>query len=129
MTEVLADTKVHGLAADFPVSAKQIVEILNLVEAQTISGKQAKEVYAAIKGKETSPEEYVKSQGMAQVSDTGALETICKTLIEQNPKQASAYRAGKKGMIGFFVGAVMKETKGSANPALVNEILERLLSA
>jgi aspartyl-tRNA(Asn)/glutamyl-tRNA(Gln) amidotransferase subunit B len=129
MTEVLADTKVHGLDAEFPIQANQVVELLKLVEAQTISGKQAKEVYAAIKGTEKSALAYVSEQGMAQVSDTGALEEICTKLVAANPKQADAYRSGKKGMIGFFVGAVMKETKGSANPALVNQILERLLAS
>jgi aspartyl-tRNA(Asn)/glutamyl-tRNA(Gln) amidotransferase subunit B len=128
MTEVLADTKVHGLGAEFPVQAKQVVELLKLVEAQTISGKQAKEVYAAIKGTEKSPAAHVSEHGMAQVTDTAALEEICTRLLAANPKQVEAYRSGKKGMIGFFVGAVMKETKGSANPALVNQILERLLS-
>ena len=127
MTEVLADAKVHGLLADFPVSGAQIVELLKLVDAQTISGKQAKEVYAAIKGTSQSPEAFVREKGMAQVSDEGALEAICRAQIAANPKQAAAYKAGKKGMIGFFVGAVMKETKGSANPALLNQILDKLL--
>jgi len=127
MTEVLAEARVHGLSAEFPVAPEQLVELLDLVETQTISGKQAKEVYAAIKNTKTSPAEYVRDKGMAQVSDTAALEAICRAQVEANPKQAEAYRSGKTGLIGFFVGAVMKETKGSANPALVNEILKKLL--
>jgi len=127
MNEVLADARIHGLAAQVPVSSEQIVEILSLVDAQTISGKQAKEVYTAIKGSSQSAEAYVRERGMAQVSDTGALEAICRAQIAANPKQAAAYKSGKKGMMGFFVGQVMKETKGSANPALLNDILDRLL--
>jgi aspartyl-tRNA(Asn)/glutamyl-tRNA(Gln) amidotransferase subunit B len=127
MTEVLGDAQVHGLGAKFPVSPAQIIEILELVDAQTISGKQAKEVYAAIRGSDRSPEAHVRETGMAQVSDTGALEAICRAIVDANPKQVAAYRGGKTGTLGFFVGQAMKETKGSANPALVNEILKRLL--
>ncbi len=127
MTEVLADARVHGLRADFPVTAGQLVELLQLVEAQTISGKQAKEVFAAIKGTAISPEVHVREKGMAQVSDTGALEAACRVQIAANPKQAAAYKAGNKKMMGFFVGQVMKDTKGSANPALLNQILDKLL--
>jgi aspartyl-tRNA(Asn)/glutamyl-tRNA(Gln) amidotransferase subunit B len=128
MTEVLADARVHGLTAEFPIAATQIIELLDLVEAQTISGKQAKEVYAAIKNTDGSPVEFVRAHGMAQVSDTAALEAICRAQLEANPKQAAAYRSGKTGLMGFFVGAVMKETKGSANPGLVNQILTKLLA-
>jgi aspartyl-tRNA(Asn)/glutamyl-tRNA(Gln) amidotransferase subunit B len=128
MTEVLAEARVHGLEAQFPVRPAQIVELLELVEAQTISGKQAKEVYAAIKNTEQSPAAHVAEKGMAQVTDTGALEAICRAEIDANPKQVAAYRAGNAKMIGFFVGAVMKQTKGSANPALVNDLLKKLLA-
>jgi aspartyl-tRNA(Asn)/glutamyl-tRNA(Gln) amidotransferase subunit B len=127
MTEVLAEARTHGLTASFPVKPEQVIEILELVDAQTISGKQAKEVYAGIKNTDQAPREFVNARGMAQVSDAGALEEICKKEIEANPKQAAAYRAGKTSMIGFFVGQVMKQTKGSANPAMVNDILKKLL--
>lgn len=128
MTEVLAEARVHGLTASFPVKPEQVSELLDLVDKQTISGKQAKEVYAAIRNTELSPAAHVREKGMAQVSDEGALEEICKREIEANPKQAAAYRAGKASMIGFFVGQVMKQTKGSANPALVNDVLKKLLA-
>lgn len=128
MTEVLAEARVHGLNATFPVKPQQVAELLELVETQTISGKQAKEVYAAIKGTELSPSAYIADKGMVQVSDTGALEALCQKELEANPKQAAAYRAGKTSMIGFFVGQVMKQTKGSANPAVLNNILKKLLS-
>ena len=63
------------------------------------------------------------------MSDPAELEAICRRIVDANPKQTTSYRAGKTALLGFFVGQVMKETKGSANPALVNEILVRLLGA
>jgi aspartyl-tRNA(Asn)/glutamyl-tRNA(Gln) amidotransferase subunit B len=128
MNEVLADVRVHGLRAELPVSADQVVELLAMVDAQTISGKQAKQVYGAIRGTGRSPSDYVRAEGIAQVSDSSALEALCRSLLDANPKQVASYQAGKTGVMGFFVGQVMKETKGSANPALVNEILQRLLA-
>jgi aspartyl-tRNA(Asn)/glutamyl-tRNA(Gln) amidotransferase subunit B len=64
---------------------------------------------------------------MQQVSDASAIEDVCRRVVEQNPKQAEQLRAGKTALLGFFVGQVMKETKGSANPKLVNDVLRRLL--
>ena len=127
MTEVLAEVEVRGLVARFPISSKHVVEILELVDAGTISGKQAKELYAVVKGKDSSPSAVATERGMAQVSDAGVLDALCKQIIEANPKQVAAYRGGKTGTLGFFVGQVMKETKGSANPALVNDLLKKLL--
>jgi len=63
------------------------------------------------------------------MSDAGELEAICRRILEQNPKQVAAYKGGKTSLLGFFVGQVMRETKGSANPGLVNELLGRLLGA
>jgi aspartyl-tRNA(Asn)/glutamyl-tRNA(Gln) amidotransferase subunit B len=114
--------------AEFPVSPAQVVELLGLVDAGTISGKQAKDVFAAIKGTSIAPAEHVAKAGLAQVSDEAALDAICKAVVAANPKQADAYRSGKTGMLGFFVGQVMKETGGAANPGLVNELLKRALS-
>jgi aspartyl-tRNA(Asn)/glutamyl-tRNA(Gln) amidotransferase subunit B len=62
------------------------------------------------------------------MSDEGALREICTSIVEANPKQAATYRSGKRNVLGFFVGQVMKQTRGSANPKLVNQILEELLS-
>jgi aspartyl-tRNA(Asn)/glutamyl-tRNA(Gln) amidotransferase subunit B len=100
---------------------------LQLVDQGTISGKQAKEVYARLVNTDVSPVALVKELGIAQVSDKGEIETICKKIVLANPKQAAALQGGKGALVGFFVGLVMKETKGSANPALVNEVLKRVL--
>jgi len=126
-SEVLRDVTTHGLAATIPVTARQVASLLRLVDAGTISGKQAKEVYAKIVGSDRSPEDVVAELGMQQVSDASAIEEVCRRVVEQNPKQAEQLRAGKTALLGFFVGQVMKETKGSANPKLVNDVLRRLL--
>jgi aspartyl-tRNA(Asn)/glutamyl-tRNA(Gln) amidotransferase subunit B len=134
-TEVLRDVAIHGLEAKIPVSSQQLAELLQLVDVGTISGKQAKEVYARLAHdagteheREVSPLALVKELGMAQVSDRGEIEAICEKVVVANPKQADALRGGKTALIGFFVGLVMKETKGSANPALVNETLRKALN-
>jgi aspartyl-tRNA(Asn)/glutamyl-tRNA(Gln) amidotransferase subunit B len=126
-SEVLGDVQTHGLEAKIPVSSSQVAALLGLVDARTISGKQAKDVYAAIAGTDESPAAAVARLGMQQVSDAGALEALCKRLIGQNPKQAEQLRAGKASLTGYFVGLAMKETKGAANPQLVNELLKKLL--
>jgi aspartyl-tRNA(Asn)/glutamyl-tRNA(Gln) amidotransferase subunit B len=128
-SEVLRDVVTNGLAADIPVSAPQIAGVLKLVDDGKISGKQAKDVYAKLKGSGSgrSAEEIVSELGIAQVSDAGALEPIVARIVGANPKQAELLRAGKIGLMGYFVGQVMKETKGSANPQLVNELLKKAL--
>ncbi len=129
LNELLAEARTDGLAMTFPLSTKQTLELLGLVDAGTISGKQAKDVYSAVKSTPLSPAEWVSQHGIEQVSDEGALLHLCTSTIAGYPKQVASYRAGKKGTLGFFVGQVMKETKGSANPALVSELLTRLLDA
>jgi aspartyl-tRNA(Asn)/glutamyl-tRNA(Gln) amidotransferase subunit B len=111
------------------VTAEQLAELLRLVDDKTISGKQAKEVYAKVAGTAKSPSDVVKESGVAQMSDSAELESICKRIVEANPKQAASYRSGKTALLGYFVGQVMKETKGSANPGMVNDILTRLLGS
>jgi len=127
-TEVLGGVTTTGLRATFPVTPDQLAELFDLVDQKTISGKQAKEVYAKVAGTSKSPREVVTESGLSQMSDLGELESICRRLIEANPKQAAGYRGGKTALLGYFVGRVMKETQGSANPAMVNEILTRLLA-
>jgi aspartyl-tRNA(Asn)/glutamyl-tRNA(Gln) amidotransferase subunit B len=128
VNEVLRGAKSHGLEATFSVTPGQVAELLTLVEAGDISGKQAKEVYAAIEGTERSPRAFVDERGMRVVSDEGALRAVCERVLAAHPDQVATIRAGKKGVLGFLVGQVMKETKGSANPKLVSSLLEKLTS-
>jgi aspartyl-tRNA(Asn)/glutamyl-tRNA(Gln) amidotransferase subunit B len=126
-SEVLRDVKTHGLRADLPVSPAQLAELLKLVDGGTISGKQAKEVYGKIVGSGRTPDEIVAELGLKQVSDVGAIEAVCRRVLEAHPKQAAELRGGKASLLGFFVGRVMKETGGAANPKVVNDVLRRLL--
>jgi aspartyl-tRNA(Asn)/glutamyl-tRNA(Gln) amidotransferase subunit B len=127
-TEVLRSTKLHGLQASFPVSPRQLAELLALVEKGRISGKQAKEVFAAIEGTERMPGEVVEERGMRVMSDAAELEQLARSLLAANPKQVRTYRQGKKNVLGFFVGQIMKQTGGSADPKLVSRILQELLA-
>jgi aspartyl-tRNA(Asn)/glutamyl-tRNA(Gln) amidotransferase subunit B len=111
-----------------PVSPKQLVELIGLIEQDVISGKIAKDIFQALWSKEAdSPRAYVEEKGLKQVSDAGALEPLIQTLIDANPKQANDLREGKDKLMGFFVGQVMKQTSGQANPQQVNRILRNLL--
>jgi aspartyl-tRNA(Asn)/glutamyl-tRNA(Gln) amidotransferase subunit B len=112
-----------------PVSADRLAEMLMLIGDGTLSSKLAKEVFAKMFATAKTAGEIIEAEGLKQISDTGELESIIDELIEKNPKQVEAYRGGKTGLLGFFVGQVMKATKGSANPALVNDLLKRLLDA
>jgi aspartyl-tRNA(Asn)/glutamyl-tRNA(Gln) amidotransferase subunit B len=128
VNEVLRGAKAHGLEASFSVTPAQVAELLTLVESGEISGKQAKEVYAAIEGSDRSPRAVVDERGMRVVSDEGALRAICERVLAAHPDQVASIRAGKKGILGFLVGQVMKESRGSANPKLVSSLLEKLTS-
>ncbi len=127
-SEVLRDVETHGLTAKIPVSASQVASLLTLVDKGAISGKQAKEVYLKLRGTDREPAVVVAELGMRQESDEDAIEGLCRLLIARNPRQADQLRAGKTSLLGFFVGQAMKETKGSANPQLVNDVLKRLLA-
>lgn len=127
LTEVLRDAKVQGLGATFSVTPAQVGALLILVDKGELSGKQAKEVHAAMSGTDRSPLSIVEERGMRVVSDESALRPLCERIISASPKQVAEYRSGKRGILGYFVGQAMKETKGSANPKMVSELLERLL--
>ena len=127
LTEVLRDVTTHGLDASIPIVPRQLAALIRMVDAGTISGKQAKEVYSKMAGTSRMPEEVVAALGMQQVTNTEEIEAICRRVVEANPRQAEQLRAGKAALFGFFVGQVMKETRGAASPAIVNETLKRLL--
>ena len=101
--------------------------LLTLVEKGTISRNQAKEVLKEVVATGKDPETIIKEKGLTQISDTSALESLAQEIINANPKEAADYRAGKTKVMGFFVGQLMKQTKGQANPQLANEIFQRLL--
>jgi aspartyl-tRNA(Asn)/glutamyl-tRNA(Gln) amidotransferase subunit B len=109
------------------VTPEMLAELIGLVEGGSISGKQAKEVFAEMARTGDAAGAIVELRGMAQVSDVGAIESIVDRVIAANPNEAAAFRGGKQGLIGFFVGQVMRETGGSADPKVVNDVLRRKL--
>jgi len=121
--------KAKGLAVEAsPISMRGIAASADLVEAGTISGKMLKDLYdlSFERGKDF-PEVYDEEGRPQQSTDTSALDKIIDEILVANPKQLEQYRAGKKTMLGFFVGQVMKASKGQASPQIVNELLTKKL--
>jgi aspartyl-tRNA(Asn)/glutamyl-tRNA(Gln) amidotransferase subunit B len=98
--------------------------LLDRIADDTISGKIAKEVFEAMWAGEGGADEIIESRGLKQITDTGAIEAIVDAVIAANPSQVAEYRSGKDKLIGYFVGQVMKETGGKANPGQVNQVLK-----
>jgi aspartyl-tRNA(Asn)/glutamyl-tRNA(Gln) amidotransferase subunit B len=111
-----------------PVSANDLALMLDRIKDNTISGKIAKEVFEAMWVGEGTADEIIEAKGLKQITDSSAIEAIADKVIEANPGQVADYKAGKDKLIGFFVGQVMKETGGKANPGQVNAILKDKLS-
>ncbi|HXI57251.1 MAG TPA: Asp-tRNA(Asn)/Glu-tRNA(Gln) amidotransferase GatCAB subunit B, partial [Polyangia bacterium] len=114
-------------AADLPVSPPALAELVTVIDQGTLSGKQGKDVFARMWSERRRAGDIIAAEGLAQVSDSGALEEACRRVVEANPEEVARFRGGSAKVMGFFVGAVMKETGGKANPKSVNEILRRLL--
>ena len=123
-----ADLKLTGLA-DLKFKPEALLELVALVEAKTISSSAAQTVFAELFATGKAPAAIVQEKGLAQVSDTGALEKFCDDVIAANPGPAGDFRSGKVAALNFLKGQVMKLSKGKANPAVVGEILERKLKA
>ncbi len=114
--------------ADVKIQPAQLPQLVKLVDDGKISGKIAQEVFANMFETGDDPAVIVDKKGLAQVSDTGALEAICDEVIGANPKSAEDFRAGKAAALNFLKGQVMKATRGKANPAVVGELLEKKLT-
>lgn len=111
-----------------PVQAAAMADLLKLIAKGTISGKIAKQVFAEMWTSGKDPETIVKEKGLVQISDTSALEELAAKVIAANPQSVADFKAGKKKAVGFLMGQIMKETKGKANPQVVNGILTKMLS-
>jgi len=114
--------------AELRFKAGQLAELLALVAEGTLSGRMAKTVFDEMYANGGSPNEIVTAKGLSQVSDSGAIESIIDGIIAANPAQVEQFRSGKDKVFGFFVGQVMKASKGQANPQVVNELLRRKLA-
>ncbi len=112
---------------DSPVSAENLGALVELVSGGVINGKTAKDVFAIMADTGDNPEKIVEEKGLKQVTDTGAIEKIVDELLESAADNVAAYRGGKVGLFGWFVGQVLKQTQGKANPAVVNKILKEKL--
>ncbi|HZK83894.1 MAG TPA: Asp-tRNA(Asn)/Glu-tRNA(Gln) amidotransferase subunit GatB, partial [Desulfosporosinus sp.] len=113
---------------DSPIKAKQLAELLELINKGTLSGKIAKSVLEEMYSTGKDAATIVNEKGLAQISDEGALLGIINDVIAANPQSVEDYRAGKDRAIGFLVGQIMKATKGQANPGLVNQLLKEKLA-
>ncbi|HLU05141.1 MAG TPA: Asp-tRNA(Asn)/Glu-tRNA(Gln) amidotransferase subunit GatB [Woeseiaceae bacterium] len=114
---------------DSRISPEGLAELLARIADSTISGKIAKDVFDAMWAGEGTASEIIDSRGLRQITDASTIEAVVDKVIEANPGQAAEYRSGKDKLLGFFVGQVMKETKGKANPAEVNRILKQRLNS
>jgi aspartyl-tRNA(Asn)/glutamyl-tRNA(Gln) amidotransferase subunit B len=112
-----------------PVTVEQMAELLGLVSKGTLSGKMAKEVFESMTTSGKRAADIVAEKGLGQISDSGELEAIVARLVAANPGPVEEFRQGRERVLGFFVGQVMKETRGQANPQLVNELLRKHLNA
>ena len=113
---------------DSKITSDNFSNLMIKINDGTVSGKIAKDILEEIWNTGDSAEKIIKSKGLEQISDETELELIAQSVLDNNPGQVDAYNSGKDKLFGFFVGQVMKETQGKANPKSINEILKRLLS-
>jgi len=128
MTEVLRKLKEDDRPlSEAKVTPAALAELLGAVKEGAISGKMAKDVFEKMWKSGDSAEVIIAREGLGQVSDQDALGSVIAGILEKNPAQAAVYRSGKKATLGWFVGQVMRETQGRANPKLVNQMLKAAL--
>ena len=113
--------------ADIKVSPEALAELVTIMGNGTISAKIAADIFPELMKSEVMPAELVKARGLVQVSDTGAIDSAVQKVLASHPAEVEAYRGGKTKLISFFVGQVMREMRGKANPAMVNDALTRFL--
>ena len=127
--DLLGALKRDGLDIEqSPVTAADLAGLLDRIKDNTISGKIAKEVFDAMWAGEGTADDVIESRGLKQITDSSAIEAVVDKVIAANPSQVADYQSGKAKLIGYFVGQVMKETGGKANPGQVNAILKDKLA-
>jgi aspartyl-tRNA(Asn)/glutamyl-tRNA(Gln) amidotransferase subunit B len=128
MTELLRELKDGNVSPkDSPLSPAHLAELLALIKDGTISIKIGKEIFPELCKSGASPKRLVAEKGLVQISDETAITSIVEAVIARSPKEVAEFKAGKEKLLGFFVGQVMKEMKGKANPKLLNELLLKRL--
>jgi aspartyl-tRNA(Asn)/glutamyl-tRNA(Gln) amidotransferase subunit B len=129
MGPLLGLLNAQGIAIDrSPVAASTLAGLLKLVDGGAISAKIAKTVFDEMAATGKTAVAIVAEKGLSQINDTGAIEAVVQDVLDRNPEEVAAYRGGKTKLIGFFVGEVMKATRGQANPKAVNEVISRKLN-
>jgi len=128
ITEMLALAKKSSLdVRDYPVTSEDLAILLTYVKNEIISNKQAKEIFERMWISKEKPQEIIENEGLEQISDLGELNKVVDNIIKNNYKSVEDYRSGKTKLLGFFVGQIMKETQGKANPKIVNKLLKEKL--
>jgi aspartyl-tRNA(Asn)/glutamyl-tRNA(Gln) amidotransferase subunit B len=128
MGDLLGLLNANGLdISQSPIAPEKLAGLLKLIDKDVISGKIAKTVFEAMADSGKTAETIVEEKGLVQVSDTAAIDPIVDTIIADHPDEVERYRGGQKKLMGFFVGQVMKQTRGKANPKVVNELLIKKL--
>ena len=129
INELLGKLNEAGIdITESPVKPEHIAELVELIDSGTISTKIAKEVFEEVFKTSKSPKQIVEEKGLKQVSDEGEIRKIVEEVLANHPAEVEKFKAGNQKLMGFFVGQVMKATKGKANPKLVNKILQELLN-
>ena len=111
-----------------PVKPSDLGELIDLIENSTISGKLAKIVFDEMFYNRKKPKKIIKQKGLIQITDSGEIENVITKVLSQNIDKVNEYKSGKEKLYGYFIGQIMQETKGKANPKLVNEILKKKLA-
>ena len=128
ITEMLALAKKSSLdVKDYPVTSEDLAILLTYIKDEVISSKQAKEIFERMWMNKEKPQEIIENEGLEQISDLVELNKIVDNIIKNNYKSVEDYQSGKTKLLGFFVGQVMKETQGKANPKIVNKLLKEKL--
>jgi aspartyl-tRNA(Asn)/glutamyl-tRNA(Gln) amidotransferase subunit B len=128
-TELLRELEAKGVTAgESPLPPKELAALVRLIDEGKISGKQGKDVLVEMFKSGKPAHAIIEEQGLVQLSDTGEIDALIDSVIAANPDQLANYRAGKEALFGFFVGQVIKASKGKANPKIVNERLRAKLS-
>ena len=128
MGEIAAYLKEQKLSInETKLTPENLVELISLIEKSTISNNIGKQIIIDMLKDGEKASAIVDKKGLSQITDTGAIKEICQKIVDANPNQVEAYKGGKNQLFGFFVGQVMKETKGRANPQTVNQLLKEIL--
>jgi aspartyl-tRNA(Asn)/glutamyl-tRNA(Gln) amidotransferase subunit B len=117
----------HKGFTEYPVPPENLAELISLIAKGDISGKMGKEILAEMVRTQKRPSEVIAEKGLAQIADPAAIASVVRDIMAANPKQVEQYRAGKTATLGWFVGQVMKATRGQANPQLVQDVLKKEL--